>query len=239
VIDGGELPGTPSTVIDLRRFESGGVDAVSIVRQGAVTEDEVAAALAGQFHFNPDTYVEMIRADVPEFDSFEDTIVECSGTGASSILDLGTGTGETARRLLARHPHAHLVGIDENGSMLTAARAALPADRVTLRVARLQDPLPAGSFDLVASGLCVHHLAAVEKADLFRRIRAVLPAGGRFVFGDVVVPVDPADATSSLTPGYDKPDTVADQLVWLTEAGFEAGVAWESGDLAVLVAVAV
>jgi L-threonylcarbamoyladenylate synthase len=238
VIDGGELPGTPSTVLDLRRFETGGIDAVSIVRQGAVGLDEVAAALAGQFHFDPATYPEMIREDVPCFDEFQASVAEASGMGAHSILELGTGTGETALRLLARHPEASLVGVDENGSMLTAARAVLPAGRVELRVARLQDPLPPGSFDLVASALCVHHLAGTEKADLFRRIRAVLPPGGRFVLGDVVVPTDPALVTSSLTPGYDKPSTVADQLAWLADAGFDARLVWESGDLAVLLAVA-
>jgi L-threonylcarbamoyladenylate synthase len=43
VLDGGELPGTPSTVVDLRGYETGG--AWRIVRQGAVDADEVAAAL--------------------------------------------------------------------------------------------------------------------------------------------------------------------------------------------------
>ena len=42
VIDGGELPGTPSTVIDLREYEEG---RWSILRLGAVSEDEVARAL--------------------------------------------------------------------------------------------------------------------------------------------------------------------------------------------------
>ncbi len=41
VIDGGALGGTPSTVIDLRRFEDAG--AWSIVRHGAVPEAEIAA----------------------------------------------------------------------------------------------------------------------------------------------------------------------------------------------------
>jgi L-threonylcarbamoyladenylate synthase len=41
VIDGGELGGTPSTVIDLRRFEDDG--AYAIVRHGAVPESEIAA----------------------------------------------------------------------------------------------------------------------------------------------------------------------------------------------------
>ncbi len=43
LLDAGELPGTPSTVIDLRDYEAGG--AWRIVRQGAVDADEVAAAL--------------------------------------------------------------------------------------------------------------------------------------------------------------------------------------------------
>jgi L-threonylcarbamoyladenylate synthase len=43
VLDGGELPGTPSTVVDLRDYE---LDARwSIVRPGAVPESEIAATL--------------------------------------------------------------------------------------------------------------------------------------------------------------------------------------------------
>jgi len=44
VLDGGDLPGTPSTVVDLRAFERGG--RWSIARAGAVPEAEIAAALA-------------------------------------------------------------------------------------------------------------------------------------------------------------------------------------------------
>ena len=43
VLDGGELPGTPSTVVDLRAFESDG--RWSIAREGAVSEAEIGAAL--------------------------------------------------------------------------------------------------------------------------------------------------------------------------------------------------
>ena len=43
VLDGGELPGTPSTVVDLRCFESN--ERWSIVREGAVSFDTVSAAL--------------------------------------------------------------------------------------------------------------------------------------------------------------------------------------------------
>jgi L-threonylcarbamoyladenylate synthase len=45
VLDGGELAGTPSTVVDLRRFELDGVWAV--LREGAVPEHEIDRAAAG------------------------------------------------------------------------------------------------------------------------------------------------------------------------------------------------
>jgi len=45
VLDGGELPGTPSTVLDLRAFEDAG--GWSIVREGAVAQTTVAGALRG------------------------------------------------------------------------------------------------------------------------------------------------------------------------------------------------
>jgi L-threonylcarbamoyladenylate synthase len=43
VIDGGELPGTSSTVVDLRRYESDG--SWSVIREGAVGEEELGEAL--------------------------------------------------------------------------------------------------------------------------------------------------------------------------------------------------
>ena len=237
VIDGGELPGTPSTMVDLRRFESHG--SWSVVREGAVPAAELGELLVGQFHFDPTTYAHEIRDDIPVYDDLQDELVAASGTGAARILELGTGTGETARRLLARHPDAFLVGLDESESMLSAARSALPPDRAELRTRRLEDPLPEGPFDLVASALAIHHLDPAQKAGLFARVRRVLEPGGRFVLADVVVPDDPAEAVTSLTPGFDKPSSVEEQLSWLADAGFEARVCWQERDLVVIVGEAV
>ena len=152
------------------------------------------------------------------------------------MLELGTGTGETARRLLEAHPDAFLVGVDSSAEMLAVAGAALPTERVDLRVGAIEEPLPAGPFDLVASALCVHHLSGPEKADLFGRVLSVLRPGGRFVLADVVVPVDPVEATTPLTPGFDRPSSLSDQVAWLLDAGFEVRVCWSSGDLAVVAA---
>jgi SAM-dependent methyltransferase len=231
VIDGGELPGTASTVVDLRLYDDDG--SWRILRAGAVTETDVRAALEWQFHFDPDSYAAMIREDIPVYDDFQDQLVRACGDGFERVLELGTGTGETAARLLDARPGAALVGIDESDAMLAVARSRLGSG-VRLDVARLQDPLPDGPFDLVASALCVHHLEADEKRSLFERTARVLRPGGRFVLGDVVVPVDAADAVTSLTPGFDKPSTLADQLRWLTDAGFAARVTWQHRDLAIV-----
>jgi tRNA (cmo5U34)-methyltransferase len=178
----------------------------------------------------------MIRTDIPVYDRFQEEVVSASGEGARRLLELGTGTGETAARLLEHHPDAVLVGVDESTAMLSAAQERLPAGRVMLEVGRLQDALPDGPFDLVATALCVHHLVGAQKRSLFRRVRNALGPGGRFVLADVVTPDDPSDVVTSLTPGFDHPDSLADQLVWLGEAGFVTRVAWEHRDLAVVVA---
>ena len=183
-----------------------------------------------QFHFDPDSYLAMMRADVPRYDELQDVVAAATvGVPARRILELGTGTGETARRLLALHPGARFVGIDSSEAMLAIARADVAAD---LRVQRLEDPLPEGPFELVVSALAVHHLDADDKRDLFRRVRRELTPGGRFVLADLVVPERPEDTVTPATPGFDKPDPLPDLLAWLEEAGFETRVEWSWKDLA-------
>jgi tRNA (cmo5U34)-methyltransferase len=187
----------------------------------------------GQFHFHPDEYLDLMRSELPDYFRLQDeTAALC--TGARTLLELGTGTGETALRVLEHCPGASLVGIDASADMLAVARERLPdAD---LRVARLEEPLPPGPFDLVFSVLAIHHLDGPGKADLFTRVAAVMAPGGRFVIGDVVVPDDPADAVTPLSPGFDMPSRVEDQLAWLGDAGFAPTVAWSARDLAVIAA---
>ena len=187
----------------------------------------------GQFHFHPDEYLELMHSELPAYERLQDAAAAATGSHATRLLELGTGTGETARRVLARHPGATLVGIDVSADML--AVADLPG--ADLRVARLEDPLPGGPFDLVFSALAVHHLDGPAKADLFARVAAVLEPGGRFVLADVVVPDDPADATTPLSPGFDLPSRADEQVAWLRDAGLDATVVWSEGDLAVIVAV--
>jgi tRNA (cmo5U34)-methyltransferase len=187
-----------------------------------------------QYHFLPETYAAMMAEEVPAYDRLQAEVAAAAGReGVVWILDLGTGTGVTASRVLDVHPHARFVGLDESAEMLAAARRALPAE-ADLRVARLQDPLPPGPFDLVVSALAVHHLDAAGKADLFRRVAHVLRPTGRFVLGDVIIPDDPSDIVTPIDGVYDQPSTVADQLAWLQAAGFTTTVTWLERDLAVI-----
>jgi tRNA (cmo5U34)-methyltransferase len=188
------------------------------------------------YDFTPESYLAMMREAVPGYDRLEEEIAAATGTGARSVLELGTGTGETARRVLDRHPDAHLIGIDASPGMVRVARESLPTDRVRLLVGRLEDPLPEGPFDLVVSCLAVHHLEGTRKADLFRRIANTLGPAGRFVLGDVVEPVDPSYVVTVIDPEVDHPSTLDEQLAWLEAAGLFPEVAWTHRDLVVIVA---
>jgi tRNA (cmo5U34)-methyltransferase len=189
-----------------------------------------------QFHFDPDTYLELMTAEVPGYDRLQGAVAAAvTGSPVQRVLDLGTGTGVTARHVLDVHPDASLVGVDESEAMLAHARRVLPP-AADLRVARLEGPLPDGPFDLVVSALAIHHLDGAGKADLFQRVAAVTAPDGRFVMGDVVVPDDPADVVTPIDGVYDRPSSVADQLQWLTDAGFDPHLTWSEKDLAVLTA---
>jgi tRNA (cmo5U34)-methyltransferase len=190
----------------------------------------------GQFHWDPDDYLRLIRDEVPAYDRLQHEVMRAAaGLPVERILDLGTGTGETAARVLALYPKAELVGVDASSAMLAHARSRL-GERPELRVARLEEPLPEGGFDLVVSALAVHHLDGHGKQHLFRRVADALAPGGRFVLADVVVPARDEDVVTPLSSGYDLPDRVDDQLRWLEDATLRPRVFWAEKDLAVLVA---
>jgi tRNA (cmo5U34)-methyltransferase len=186
-----------------------------------------------QWHWDPLTYLQNMLHEVPSYPELqEQTAAAAKGVEARTILELGIGTGETARRVLASHPGARLTAIDSSPEMLERAREVVPdAD---LRLARLQDPLPQGPFDLVVSALAVHHLDGPGKQDLFRRIADVLNPGAAFVLADVVVPENEEDVVTPIDWEYDLPDRLDDQLGWLRAAGLEAETVWSYKDLAVM-----
>ena len=179
--------------------------------------------------WDPDTYLAEMAAEIPGYVELQDAVATASeGIDALTVLELGTGTGETALRVLALHAGAAWTGIDSSEAMLARARERLPA--ADLRLGRLEDPLPPGPFDLVVSALAVHHLDADGKRDLFTRVAQLTDV---FVLGDVVVPERPGDAVIEIDGVYDVPSTAAEQVAWLRDAGFDVAVTPIRADLAV------
>src|SRR6266700_3514815 len=137
--------------------------------------------------WDPDRYLDQMLAEIPSYLELQEQVAAATkGLDAGTVLELGIGTGETARRILKRHPEARWTAVDANEAMLERARGELP--EADLRRSRLEDPLPPGPFDLVVSSLAVHHLDGPGKRELFARVHEVLRPGGAFVLGDVVVP---------------------------------------------------
>ena len=89
------------------------------------------------------------------------------------------GTGETTRRLIEAYPDAWVIGLDSSPDMVFQARGIYD----DVQLARFEDPLPDGPWDLVIGVLSIHHLRAEQKQELFRRVREQSRA---LVIGDVV-----------------------------------------------------
>jgi tRNA (cmo5U34)-methyltransferase len=177
--------------------------------------------MSAQFHLDPATYLEAIRADVPGYDELQSAAIDSIPFAPARVLDLGTGVGETSRQLLERYPDAQITGLDSTPEMVFKAREL----GIDVRLARMEDPLPDGPWDLVIAVLSVHHLDSDGKRDLFRRVREQSRA---LVLGDVVR-ADPQ--VTPLEDGVDLPEAAADLAEW---SGGE--IAWTSGDLAVITA---
>ncbi len=101
------------------------------------------------------------------------------------ILDVGAGTGLLSAFLLEKFPDARLTLMDISENMLEMAKKRF-ADRPETRyvVSDYSTGELGGPYDIICSALSIHHLAAEDKRELFRRIYAVLRPGGIFVNAD-------------------------------------------------------
>jgi tRNA (cmo5U34)-methyltransferase len=121
----------------------------------------------GQFDWTPDEYLERIRSRVPRYDELQEQAVAAIPFPPERVLELGMGTGETTRRLIEAHPDAWVIGLDASPEMVFRARQTYD----DVQLARMEDPLPDGPWDLVISVLSVNDLDPEQKRALFRRVR--------------------------------------------------------------------
>lgn len=176
----------------------------------------------GQFHWKPETYLELIRSEVPRYDELQEQAIAAIPFVPERVLELGMGTGETTRRLIEAYPDSWVIGLDSSPDMVFRARENYD----DVQLARIEDPLPDGPWDLVIGVLSIHHLTADLKKNLFRQVKEQARA---FVIGDVV------KADLEITPideDYDFPERATDLAEWT-----DGQITWEQDDLAVIRAV--
>jgi len=121
----------------------------------------------GEFDWTPDEYLERIRARMPRYDELQEQAVAAIPFPPERVLELGMGTGETTRRLIDAHPDAWVIGLDSSPDMVFRARQTYD----DVQLARMEDPLPDGPWDLVISVLSIGELSDDQRRTLFRRVR--------------------------------------------------------------------
>jgi tRNA (cmo5U34)-methyltransferase len=142
-----------------------------------------------RFDWKPEVYLERIRAEIPGYDQLQDQAVAAIPFSPERVLELGMGTGETTRRLIEAHPDAWVVGLDASPDMVFRARQTYD----DVQLARMEDPLPDGPWDLVISVLSVNQLTDEQKRNLCRQVRG---QSRSLVVGDVFEPGQADDLAS-------------------------------------------
>jgi tRNA (cmo5U34)-methyltransferase len=161
----------------------------------------------GQFDWTPEVYLERIRSQIPRYDELQEQAIAAIPFAPERVLELGMGTGETTRRLIEAHPDAWVIGLDASPDMVFRARQSYD----DVQLARMEDPLPDGPWDLVISVLSTGELDDEQTQALCRRVREQSRA---LVIGDVF-----------------EPDKLQDLLAW---SGGQ--ITWQADDLAVVAA---
>lgn len=186
----------------------------------------------------------------------------------ASILDLGCGAGNLTLRLLAAFetPPARICLVDLSAPMLARAAERVHAEGFigALEIVKgdLRDVDLGSGHDFIATAAALHHLRGeAEWRAAFARLHTALRPGGLLLVHDMIATGIPAAAetirarygehlTALRDEAYrdhvfayiereDTPESLADQIVWLREAGFASVDVLHARDgFAVYVAVA-
>ena len=189
------------------------------------------------------------RTNLPHAEEIRNAMLEQIPSDVKRVLDLGTGDGRLLELVKLKNPKVEGVALDFSQPMLKLARNRFADDkRVKVMKHDLAVPLPAsqlGCFDLIISGLAIHHVTHERKKQLYQEIFRLLNHNGVFCNLDHV-----ASPTESLhhqfltavgmTPETDDPSNklldVETQLGWLREIGFrDVDCMWKWREVALLV----
>jgi tRNA (cmo5U34)-methyltransferase len=126
---------------------------------------------------------------IPCFDDFYHTCLPLikSVPNAKNVLDVGAGTGLFSQFVYERNPHLHFTLADISSPMLSVAKERFKGmenfDFIELDLST--DKIP-GKYDIVISGLAIHHLEDDAKQRLYANIYNSLNEDGLFINADQV-----------------------------------------------------
>jgi tRNA (cmo5U34)-methyltransferase len=188
------------------------------------------------------------RRLIPCYDLFYNTAADLAARTvrdiqSPAILDLGAGTGLMSEFVMQRVGTAALHLLDESTDMTAKALVRLEQFMPKLFIQSMTEPLPDMQFHAVVSSVAIHHLAHEEKRGLYKRIFQSLAPGGVFVNAEQILGetawheelyeemhMGGARALGSDEDeirgakermAYDKCATLAEQVSWLKEIGFQ------------------
>jgi tRNA (cmo5U34)-methyltransferase len=145
-------------------------------------------------------FVEDVRGGIPMAAEQLETLLRVARHATDKVerfLDLGCGDGILGRTVQAEFAQAKGLFVDFSDHMIEAARKKADGSRSSFVVQDLaasqwtkavEDQAP---FDLVISGLAIHHLPDERKRQLYKEIFDLLAPGGLFLNLEHVSPVSP------------------------------------------------
>jgi SAM-dependent methyltransferase len=169
---------------------------------------------AGAEHLDPQYVAAFDRKSPTEWSDMVAALSQLGVGAASTVVDLGAGTGTFA---LALQPHVgRVVAVDASPAMVAFMRdrgiEAVEGGFLTYEHAD-------GNVDLVHSRNALHHLPDFWKAVALDRVAQMLKPGGALLLQDIVYSFDPAEAAS-----------VIEQ--WLDHAPTDPARGWTADELA-------
>jgi tRNA (cmo5U34)-methyltransferase len=152
---------------------------------------EAYQEIQNQFNAVSEKYDRQRRFLIPCFDDFYGVALNLSEEVkiVKNILDIGAGTGLMSAFFHEKYPDAKITLVDISADMLKKAEERfngneniefLNADFATVE-------LTDDHYDLVVSGLAIHHLPNPLKKQLFGKIANTLNTGGWFINADQVL----------------------------------------------------
>ena len=202
-------------------------------------------AVREQFEQRAFDYDGLIPRLIPRYREQHDLILQLIPFETNAhikVLDLGAGTGILSALILQAFPQANILAFDIAEKMLKVCQTNLSPyqERLTLQQGNFAEDDFGNGYDLVVSGLAIHHLDSAGKQTLFKKLFQSMNSGGILLIRDIVTA-----ATPRLTEQYEQlwrqymkanreddaawfqkyleediPSSVEEQTRLLSEAGF-------------------